>query len=483
MKNNVIKLHKSDNEALRKAREKEQKQQDYLEAADQWLNEKPTHFCAVQGRYLMKVDSEWKFIKPESMKPYCPVWNAVFAAAFREQQSERGWLHADITYSFRKDIHPDIFNLMDTSGWVQPASGDHHWIFDVLMRSLGSGKTENIVHIERIILHKYLHPECYLLPCLVIHGEGGVGKNLLVDKVLHTMFDGQTVSATSDNITGQFNSLAKGRTVVMINESVSDRADTATLKDMLQKERLVINGKNIPQFEVDNTPLYIIASNEHEGGVFLDRSDADRRYSVLRCERGKTLNHWIADHTGWPQDQARAWMTTHGHQICGDKAEIGKWLGHLMEKYRDHGQPVALHGADYAVLMDVQKKMEERLVEAVFGDPNVTHIEKKVLYQGYTILCQSANIRPLSDAKFYKRADDWLANHMPQIAAHEVWVHQYVVDEDDPKTKKRIKKRRYVWQIATPIDMGNVAGVANRDNRDEYLAADGYRTVWCGPEV
>ena len=235
MKNNVIKLHKSDNEALRKAREKEQKQQDYLEAADQWLNEKPTHFCAVQGRYLMKVDSEWKFIKPESMKPYCPVWNAVFAAAFREQQSERGWLHADITYSFRKDIHPDIFNLMDTSGWVQPASGDHHWIFDVLMRSLGSGKTENIVHIERIILHKYLHPECYLLPCLVIHGEGGVGKNLLVDKVLHTMFDGQTVSATSDNITGQFNSLAKGRTVVMINESVSDRADTATLKDMLQK--------------------------------------------------------------------------------------------------------------------------------------------------------------------------------------------------------------------------------------------------------
>src|ERR1019366_3971963 len=132
---------------------------------------------------------------------------------------------------------------------------------------------------------------------------------------------------------------------------------------------------------------------------------------------------------------------------------------------------------------DVQKKMEERLVEAVFGDFDFTHIERKVLYQGYTILCQSAHIRPLSDAKFYKRVDDWLANNMPQIAAEVVWVDGYVIDDDDPKKKKRTKKRRYVWQVATPIDMGSVAGVANRDNRDEYLASDGYRTLWCGPDV
>ena len=447
---NIVRLESADNEALRRAQQKQQEEQSYLEAADQWLNEQPMHYSATQGRYLLRIGSVWKFIKPEAMKPYCPVWDTKFANAIREKQSERGWLHLDVTYTFRNDLPPNVFNLMDRSGWVKPEEGDHHWIFDVLMRSLGSGKSENIAHLEQVILYKYLHPECYLLPCLVIHGEGGTGKNLLVDKVLHTLFDGQTVSATSDNITGQFNSLAKGRTVVMINESVSDRADTATLKDMLHKERLVINEKGIPQFEIDNTPLYIIASNEHEGGVFLDRSDADRRYSVLRCERGKTLNHWIAEHKGWTHDQAREWMQSEGHRICGDKAEIGKWLGHLMAKYRDRGQPVALHGADYAALMDVQKKMEERLVEAVFGDPDFTHIERKVLYQGYTILCQSAHIRPLSDAKFYKRVDDWLTNNTPQIAAYEVWDHKYVIDDDDPKKKKRTKKRRYVWQVATP---------------------------------
>jgi hypothetical protein len=44
-----------------------------------------------------------------------------------------------------------------------------------------------------VIAYKYMHPEEFRLPCLLIHGEGGIGKNLLVDKILHLIFDGQTV--------------------------------------------------------------------------------------------------------------------------------------------------------------------------------------------------------------------------------------------------------------------------------------------------
>lgn len=475
---NIVKLPSHENEALRRAQAKQQEEQSYLEAADQWLDERPMHYSAAQGRYLLKVGSQWKFITPDAMKPFCPVWDTKFANAIREKQSERRWLHVDVTYTFRDDLHPDVLNLMDRSGWVQPGRGEHHWLFDVLIRSLASGKKENADHLEHVIVHKYLHPECYLLPCLLIHGEGGVGKNLLVDKVLHTLFDGQTISAIGENVIGQFNSLARGRTVVMINESVSDRTDTAKLKDMLHKERLVINEKGIPQFEIDNTPLYIIASNEHEGGVFLDRSDADRRYSVLRCERGKTLNYWIAEHNGWSQEQARAWMQTDGHRICGDRAEIAKWLGHLVGKYQDRGQPVALHGTDYAALMDVQKKMEERVVQAVFDDPEFTHIEKQVLYEGYTALCRAANTRPLSDSKFYKRVDDWLANNRPHILFHEVWLDEYVVK--DGGQRKRKKKRRSVWWDATVPD---IESVAKEDNRAEYVNSDGYHPVWCGSDA
>jgi len=477
---NIVRLKSPENEALRRAQAKQQEEQSYLEAAEQWLDEQPMHYSAAQGRFLMKCGSQWKFITPEAMKPYCPVWDAKFANAIREKQSERGWLHVDVTYTFRDDLHPEIFNLMDRSGWVQPELGDHHWIFNVLMRSLGCGKTENINHLEHVIVHKFLHPECYLLPCLLIHGEGGTGKNLLVDKVLYTLFDRQAISANGENVIGQFNSLVRGRTVVMINESVSDRTDTAKLKDMLHKERLVINEKGIAQFEIDNTPLYIIASNEHEGGVFLDRSDADRRYSVMRCERGRTLNYWIAQQTGMSQDEARAWMQTDGHRICGDRAEIAKWLGHLVAKYREQGQPVALHGADYAALMDVQKKMEERVVEAVFTDPDFTHIEKQVLYQGYSALCRAANARPLSDSKLYKRVDDWLTNNRPHILSDEVWFDEYVLVDEDTTRKKRKKKRRQVWQNGTLLD---IKSVAKRDNRAEFINSDGYHTVWRGPDI
>jgi hypothetical protein len=52
--------------------------------------------------------------------------------------------------------------------------------------------------------------------------KGGIGKNLLVDKILHLIFDGQTVSLLTDNALGQFNSLIKGRAVALVDESAAD---------------------------------------------------------------------------------------------------------------------------------------------------------------------------------------------------------------------------------------------------------------------
>src|ERR1019366_9762418 len=122
---NIVRLKSADSEALRRAQQKQQEEQSYLEAADQWLNEQPMHYAATQGRYLLRVGSAWKFIKPEAMKPYCPVWDTRFANAIREKQSERGWLHLDVTYTFRNDLPPNVLNLMDRSGWVKPEEGEH----------------------------------------------------------------------------------------------------------------------------------------------------------------------------------------------------------------------------------------------------------------------------------------------------------------------------------------------------------------------
>ena len=81
-----------------------------------------------------------------------------------------------MTYTFRQDLPPDMLNLLDQSGWLKPDVGDCHWLFDVLIQSLGGNKIENIEHIKHVLAYKYLYPEAYTLPCLVIHGEGGLAK-------------------------------------------------------------------------------------------------------------------------------------------------------------------------------------------------------------------------------------------------------------------------------------------------------------------
>ena len=69
-------------------------------------------------------------------------------------------------------------------------------------------------------------------------GEGGTGKNTLVDRVLYTLFARQTVSADAHKVLGKFNKIIQGKTVVMINEIKAEDVDPNALKGLLQQERI-----------------------------------------------------------------------------------------------------------------------------------------------------------------------------------------------------------------------------------------------------
>ncbi len=334
---------------------------------------------------------------------------------------ERGWTYNDVTYTFRQGLPPDLLNLLDRSGWLEPDVGSYHWIFDVLVQSLGGNKAENMEHIKHVLAYKYLHPEAYTLPCLMIHGEGGVGKNLLVNHVLGVVFDGQTTSTASANVVGNFNSTVKGKTVVLLDESMAEKVNGDALKIVLGNATITINEKNVAQYDADNTPFYLISSNDSEGGLYLDRSHADRRYSVMLVEQNETLDYWIARHEGWITDdmhddqrdvacrQAKQWMHDHGFAILTDRQQIACWLGHLLLTYGELPHPMPLHGADFKRLMGIQKPVKERIVEAVFNDPSFTHIEKKVLYKAYRLLSDESGHRgKVRDHVFYAFVETWL---------------------------------------------------------------------------
>jgi hypothetical protein len=264
---------------------------------------------------------------------------------------------------------------------------------------------------------------------LVIHGEGGVGKNLLVDVVLNKVFGGQTISALSRHVVGDFNSLVKGKAVVLINESVAHKTDVNAVKATLGQPTVTINEKGIPQYVADNTALYIIAANKSGGGgVTLDRSDADRRYSPIHCPDGKNLVYWVSKFYSFELKDARQWLRTDGIPVWSDPTEISFWLNDLIARYGHLPEPGELHGLDFKRMMDRQKPVTEQIFEAVFYDINFTHIDRVVALEAYHVCAR--NERPenrISAMTFYQDLDEWIQANAPWVK-----LQKFV----DPKTNR-----------------------------------------------
>jgi hypothetical protein len=431
------------------------------------------------GCYFVKTASgQWIPIKKDHFASHYPEWNAKFARAVTHVMADRGWNYHDATYTFREPP-PDVLNLMDKSNWLKPEMGRYHWLFDVLVHSIGGGKEENIDHIKHCIAYKYLHPEAYTIPNLVIHGEGSIGKGLMIDFVLKAVFGGATLTDMAENIcSGGFNSSIKAMVVACVDESMKDRTDANKMKRFAGNPYITINEKNIPAFQADNLIWYWIVSNEKEtAGIWLDRSHADRRYSVLHVEQGLTLEYWIASAKGWLEDgcsaeeyatqttRAKQWMFSEGIKHLTDPKEISHWLNSLIEEYGNREHPVALHGADYHRLMGVQRRVDERIIEAVFTDPDFTHIRKTALYDGFKACALISGQRgTVLDSVFYQKVTDWLKQR-PDLKIAE---------------KRQVQKtghgeRKFtIWYDTTRPD--HVRAV---DNTDHYL----HFKDWVGPEV
>lgn len=486
---NVVDLDAKRNEKRRKNQsDKENEFEDLLAAADEWLNENPIReVLKLRCYFVQKSNREWIAVKRANFSSHWPEWSDKFAKAVTHCLRARGWAYLDATYTYAS-CPSDTFNMLDRSGWILPDEGEYHWLFDVLMQSLSGNKPENLEHLEHVLVHKYLNPWAYTLPCLLIHGEGGVGKNVLVDIALYKLFDEQTYSGRPANVIGDFNGTLKGKAVVMINEADSESTNTDELKNTFQSARLTINEKGISQYQVDNTPLYIISSNKTDGGVWLDRSEADRRYSVLHVKKGQSLAYWLALHAGdIPSDQKfldktdpifvkwQQWMLNEGGKILADPHNIANWFGAMFLRHADKPHPLALHGEDFNRLMDIQKPMLERICEAVFSDPDFQHIERKTMHRAYVLLCEQDGQRGhLKQAKFYERVRELAERQWPHLIETQVNVHDPVTSRDT---------RPEVWIPAAKVQRGGQGQQKHRSTTSKYLCETGYKTTWVGPEV
>lgn len=335
-----------------------------------------------------------------------------YFALFTEVLQEDGRWFRDHTRTFAK-VGPQTLNMLRWD-FLKPQEGQHHWVFDTLMMSLGGGKAENIAHLEKVLLAKLHNPGNYTLPTVVISDDGGTGKSLFAEKLLPTLFGQDLVApnVSMEEITGQFNSHLQGKAVWFVNENRADRNDHEAIKRVLGSATLRAERKGKDAKLTDNTALMLVAGNFSLGAIKLSGTEVDRRFSILKST-GITLKSLTSKKLGITEAEADQWMKAKGQHIISDPAEAAKWLNHLIAKHGKVTDVLALHGQDYQDMLDAQMDVTQQvyqlfLTHPCWTTPDEGMIKRKTMFDYYVDYCRRHNIRSMTNQRFYAEAEKWM---------------------------------------------------------------------------
>lgn len=407
-------------EKLTKEELAEQKRQNAFAAVEDVLTRRDLYFVADMAKFLEYVPaiSKWNYYSKEGL-------SGAEGAALRGEGMNillnvlkgAGKTFGTRTYSFKQQ-HPDVLNQLRRDGWITPKAGksDFHRFFEYLLYSLSGGKKENIIHIKRVIGRKFTKPEDFLLPCLCFYGAGGSGKSLLNEVIMKQIFGPNNVTKAKFNNIERFNNVIIGKTVVFFDEHPS-REDQSSIKNLIGNESIQGEEKNMPQFTADNTPLYIIATNDENGPVRIENNGTERRFSFIKSELN--LKQVIADGEGLSLEETAELMDYLNDEVWRNPEMIANFVADCIAESDAYDKPVrALHGTDFENLKDTQMDVVDHLCNDVLLAEGFQNICLPVFYEMYKIRTKKVNpgASPMSMQNFSSKAIAWVKrNKMIQM--------------------------------------------------------------------
>jgi hypothetical protein len=116
--------------------------------------------------------------------------------------------------------------------------------------------------------------------CIVMNGEGGVGKSFLFDKLFRHLF-GDMYGCRSNKISGKFNKELENKVCFLIEElsHQDNKNESNIIKDMISNPRIRIERKGIDSYEIENCIRFFICSNG-DWSVRIENNNSSRRYLV-----------------------------------------------------------------------------------------------------------------------------------------------------------------------------------------------------------
>ena len=403
------------------------------------IDENNLYFVADRNKYIIESGNKgWIFMDVAGFKVYAMLTEAAEVKWINQYLSLHDRVKTTIVNTFNP-THPDMLNMLSTADWLQPEPGPVEPIFDVLLDSLSGGRQNVRDHIEKVFVYKYMHPEEYVLPCITISGEGGVGKNELIEKVFATIFGDQQIAVLgTEEAFGAFNGQMLGKTIVYIDEAIPSKVGAESLKRKAGNKTLQVNTKYGAQGTYDNTPWYWLGGNGTNGNLFLSGDSVDRRYSVITVTRN--LMHWVGKHIGveasgmgssLPDGHPCVVWWSENKKHLSDKVSVSHWLYSVVVKWGlQQYAPSALHDEDYHELIETQKGEFQETMEWVFDDDHFTHIERPILYKIYVLKCKESQSQPRQQKNFHADVTAWLMKNNKPYDCKKLSVKQ-----DDGKHK------------------------------------------------
>lgn len=372
------------------------------EFADIAMNDK-VYYVANEARFYLKKRGEWDSIPDAGIKALYGLHGDADLNNFKEALRQQQRVRIKAGYSFYKKDN-DYLNLMDRSKWLEPKVGEIDEVFNVLMTSISGGRSEARDHIEQCVLRKWRYPEDYQIPCIVIFGEGGAGKNTFVAGVLGTLFGEEQIRVlTTKQIFGDKNGRLKGSTIILVDDAVENKVAVDTMNALVHNKTWEIDAKYGQQEEIDSTAMWFMAGNEKTGPLLVSGSGTDRRWSLIHIPPKMNLMYWIKIMIkGIDSDEAaRQWWEDARHSLT-DAEQVSRWLYSLVEKWGDVSYtPSAYHGPEYEILADAHEEAVDMVYRYVFiDDDEFTHIKGSTLYALYTSLTNKGAL-PLGKKKFF----------------------------------------------------------------------------------
>ena len=194
-----------------------------------------------------------------------------------------------VEFAPKVNLPDDVFNLFRGFANVPREGGDLSSFYEII--NIIANNDPNVAQwIVKWLAHIVQKPYKPTQVCIVVQGDGGVGKDTFFDVVVGGIL-GDThyfsTSAPEDDIFAKFNSAIENRIVVKFEEANfhTNASNKDKLKGVITKVKLKIEHKGMKPYSVDNL-INVVMTTNNRGPVVMEET-GDRRLVLLKASNDR----------------------------------------------------------------------------------------------------------------------------------------------------------------------------------------------------